>query len=249
MRFKRWSCAPLVLIFALWAAPASARVVSATGEKFSGGRMLHVEVLVVVPPGANEAKARAAALREQGARSRKPRPPGGGGSAGYAFNGLKWDLLPVVQSYNPAGQPVAAQSALTDTHATWGSVSGSDYRMSFGGQTSRCPSLVRECPGAQTLDSANDVAWLTLGRSTLGVTWYTTSTDEADMAMNTRFSWSSTCGNVSGRYDVESVFLHENGHVAGLDHVNDTNQVMNPSYAGAKCALGPGDAAGIAALY
>ena len=61
--------------------------------------------------------------------------------------------------------------------------------------------------------------------------------------------WTLGCAAVSGAFDLQSVFLHENGHVAGLGHSTDTNAVMYPSYQTARCALGADDRAGIAALY
>ena len=54
---------------------------------------------------------------------------------------------------------------------------------------------------------------------------------------------------VSGSFDLESVFLHEHGHVAGLGHSTDVNAVMYPSYQTARCSLAADDQAGIAALY
>ncbi len=155
-----------------------------------------------------------------------------------------------MQNYNPARQPTAAaQTALRNTHADWSGVSRSSYRIGFGGTTSRCPSLVRECPGAQRFDGNNDVGWSRLSGNTLGVTWYGASIDEADMALNTGFTWSATCAQVPGAFDLETVFLHENGHVAGLDHSSDRNAVMYPSYQTARCSLGADDRAGLAALY
>ena len=59
--------------------------------------------------------------------------------------------------------------------------------------TTRCPSLVRECPGAQRNDRFNDVGWAQLQNGTLGVTWSTSGTDEADMAINTRYAWTTGC--------------------------------------------------------
>jgi hypothetical protein len=53
----------------------------------------------------------------------------------------------------------------------------------------------------------------------------------------------------SRAFDLQSVYLHENGHVAGLGHSTDTSAVMYPSYQTARCALGDDDKAGIAALY
>jgi hypothetical protein len=90
---------------------------------------------------------------------------------------------------------------------------------------------------------------LPLGATTLGVTWSTSSGPEADMALNTRFSWKNTCGPGGSGYDVETVFLHENGHVAGLDHANRTDSVMYPSYQSPRCSLYDYDRRSLANLY
>jgi hypothetical protein len=231
------------------AAPAAAaqRVIAVDGHaRGDAGRQ--VEVLVAVPAGASARAAGDRALAAQGAvrAAKKPEPPT---SSGYTFTGLRWDVLPVVQSYNPAGQVTNGASALAATYGPWSNVSGSTYRITSGGTTSRCPSLVKECPGAQRNDGFNDVGWARLANGTLGVTWSTSGTDEADMAINTRYAWHTGCTNVSGQYDLQTVMLHENGHVAGLGHSTDINAVMYPSYQSARCALAADDKAGIAALY
>ncbi|HSR33719.1 MAG TPA: matrixin family metalloprotease, partial [Anaerolineae bacterium] len=113
------------------------------------------------------------------------------------------------------------------------------------GTTSRCPSLVRECPGPQKSDGNNDVAWMPLGGCcTLGVTWYSTSAKETDMALNTNFNWNPA----QGGYDARLVFLHENGHVAGLGHSSDQNAVMY-AYYNWQGELQQDDIDGISALY
>ena len=77
-----------------------------------------------------------------------------------------------------------------------------------------------------------------LSGGTLGVTWFTTSVDEADMAINTRFGWSTAnCTQVPGAFDLQTVYLHENGHVAGLGHSSNQSAVMFPSYQTARCTL------------
>jgi hypothetical protein len=177
------------------------------------------------------------------------RPPGVCVPAGPGFTGLVWDVLPVVQSYNPARQPLAGQSALRATQAAWSSVPGSAFRLSFGGTTTRCPSLVQECPGAQVLDTRNDVGWQRLPRGTLGVTWSALSVDEADMALSARVGWSAGCVPLGGRFDVQTVLLHENGHVAGLDHAASASSIMYPSYQGVRCSLDALDRAAIRTLY
>jgi hypothetical protein len=207
---------------------------------------MRVEILVEVQGGTSARAAAARALEAQGAKP-APAPPE---SSAFTVNGLVWGVLPVVQSYNPAGQPTAAAStALTNTHNTWNAVSPSAYAIRSGGTTSRCPSLVKECRGPQLFDGFNDVGWTRLSGSTLGVTWYSTTIDEADMSINTHFPWSTGCTQVAGRYDLQTVYLHENGHVAGLGHSSDTNAVMYPSYQTARCALGQDDINGLNSIY
>ncbi len=206
-----------------------------------------VEILVEVPAGSSAREAGDRALAGQGAK-RAPQPPPE--SQGFSFTGLFWDVLPVVQNYNGAGEATAgAHTALTSTYGDWSSVSGSSFRITSGGTTTRCPSLVRECPGAQRNDRFNDVGWARLSNGTLGVTWSTSGVDEADMAINTRYAWNTGCVAQPGAFDLESVYLHENGHVAGLGHSNDLSAVMYPSYQTARCALAQDDRNGIAALY
>jgi Matrixin len=246
----------------LAAAPAYAgRTASAIGTANVNGKDVQVEVFVEVPRGQSAREATDRALAQQGARPKPPpggpKPPKGGGGGGGApvpgdptFTGLKWDVLPVVQNYNNSGAVVNAQSDLTATHSSWSSVQGSSFRMSFGGTTNRCPSIVRECPGAQVLDGFNDVGWAPLGGNTLGVTWSTTGgQDEADMALNNGVRWNTGCTNVSGSFDVQTVLLHENGHVAGLGHASSTESVMYPSYLVADCTLGAPDQRALSALY
>jgi hypothetical protein len=230
------------------AAPASAadRVVAVEGVA-KGNADRRVEILVVVPDGANAAAAAERALGEQGAKKAPPEPPL---ESGYSFTGLRWNPPSVTQNYNPAGSPTSgAESALRATHNPWSSVSGSTYRIGFGAVVTRCPSLVKECPGAQRNDGLNDVGWARLSNGTLGVTWSTSGRPEADMAINTRYAWSTGCTAQPGAFDLQSVYLHENGHVAGLGHSTDLSAVMYPSYQTARCALAADDRNGIAALY
>jgi hypothetical protein len=239
-------------------AQADGRVASATGAKQVNGQTVYVDVVVAVPRGQSDRQATDQALAQQGAsRSQKPpwagNPggPGGGGGGGedYFYTGLKWDSA-VTQNYNVAGQPLSAKSALTSTYSDWSNISGSTYSIGYGADTSRCPSLVQQCTGPQVTDGHNDVGWASLGGTTLGVTWWVTGDPEADMALNTRFAWKTTCSSSGGSaYDVETVFLHENGHVAGLDHTDRTDSVMYPSYQAPRCTLYQYDQNAMANLY
>ena len=174
---------------------AADKVIAVDGVA-KGNADRRVEILVHVPEGESASAAADKALEAQGAKKAPP-PPVQQNS--YSFTGLFWDVLPVVQNYNPAGSPQpGAQTALNNTYGPWSSVSGSNFRIQSGGTTTRCPSLVRECPGAQRNDRANDVGWARLSNGTLGVTWSTSGTDEADMAINTRYAWVTGCSAQAG---------------------------------------------------
>jgi len=236
------------LLASAGSAMAAGKVIAVDGVA-KGNADRRVEILVYVPEGQSADAAAEKALAGQGAR-KAPKPPEPPQENSYSFTGLVWDTGQVTQNYNPAGSPpINAQQALTNTHPDWSGVQGADFRISFGGNTTRCPSLVRECQGPQRNDRFNDVGWAPLQNGTLGVTWSTSGTDEADMAINTRYRWNTGCTAVSGSFDLESVILHENGHVAGLGHSTDINAVMYPSYQTARCALAQDDKNGLAALY
>jgi len=210
------------------------------------GKDLIVHVLVVVNPDENKHQKAAAALSQQGARPFMPNE--------FTTLSLKWDQFSdgnpgndyVDQFYNPSGDPTTSQKgqdSLMNSQNIWNSVASSNFEFNFAGTTDRCPSLVQECKGPQKFDGKNDVAWMRLSNpSTLGVTWTGTSTDEADMAMNTSFNWNTG-------YDAETVFIHENGHALGLGHSETIDSVMYPYYQGVDHTLHADDIAGIIDLY
>ncbi|MCH7648571.1 MAG: matrixin family metalloprotease [Thaumarchaeota archaeon] len=229
-------------------APGKPEVIAVSG--IVPGKDLIVHVWVVVPPGTDKHEAAAAALANQGARPFTHDE--------FTTIALKWDQFSdsntgndfVKQYYNPVDDPTGGgENALTSTHASWTNVEPSIFAFQYGGVTDRCPSLVKECRGPQTFDGFNDVAWLRLsGSTTLGVTWSGTSTDEADMALNTKFNW-ATDGVNDADFDVETVYLHENGHAAGLGHSEDINAIMYPYYQGPNRVLQDDDIDGINFLY
>jgi len=212
-------------------APGKPEVIAVSG--IVPGKDLIVHIWLVVPPGVDRNEAASAALANQGARPFT--------ADEFSTIDLKWDQFSdsdhnnnfVTQNYNPANDPTNGNgiTALLNTHNSWTNVEHSIFEFVYGGVTDRCPSLVVECPGFQTFDGKNDVAWLRLrGSTTLGVTWSGTSIDEADMALNTRFNWATDGVFRDTDFDVETVYLHENGHAAGLGHSLDDSAVMFASY-------------------
>lgn len=228
-------------------APGKPDIIAVSG--IIPGKDLLVHVIVVVQPDETRHQAAIAALAHQGARPLT--------SEEFSTIALYWDQFGdsdpgndrVVQNYNPKNEPnnVNGKQALLNTHNSWNGVEGSNFTFDYGSDTGKCPSLVQECKGRQTFDGSNDVAWLRLSSSsTLGVTWSGSYTDEADMALNTSFDWYDDGTNY---FDVETVFLHENGHVAGLGHSGDITAIMYPSYQKLNRDLQSDDKEGISYLY
>jgi len=225
---------------------AQVRLASRFGEANVRGQRVIVHVTVAVRPGADANAVADDAVRGQGARPFGPLE--------FSVTGLVWDQFfdassrndVVEQFYNPEREPLNAATSLQNSQHRWSVVSDSRFAFDDAGNTTRCPSLVRECPGAQLFDGFNDVGWIAIGGCcTLAVTWSGTATDEADMALNTRFPW-TTNGN---DFDVETVMLHENGHVVGLGHSAVSGSVMEATYAGERRDLTPDDERGVVFLY
>ena len=60
-------------------------------------------------------------------------------------------------------------------------------------------------------------------------------------------SWNLT--HTSSTFDLETVALHEIGHLLGLRHSSDPTSVMYPYYGGIRRNLGPDDTSGVQRLY
>lgn len=226
--------------------PGKTEVILALGKV--PGQDLYAHVWLVIPSGSDKNTIVNDSLRNQGL---KPIHHSDFSLTGMHydqfFNGTNFPVL--TQNYNPANDPTGnGYTTLQKTHNTWNSVDSQNFAFFDGGITDRCPSLVKECPGKQISDNRNDVAWMQIkDRNTLGVTWYNTNSQEADMALNTNFSW-STDGS-AGTFDVETVYLHENGHVLGLSHSDVTGAVMEPVYDGIRQSLHQDDICGIQTIY
>ena len=143
---------------------------------------------------------------------------------GYRIDGrnvaLKWGRLPVRYFITDRGVTGVTssqlQAAVGRAFNTWHDVSTAEVSSSFVGFTQANPfeddgmSVIgfRERP---ELDRV-------LGATTFLVDTVTAEILEADIFFNSAFSWSVASGGETNRYDLESIALHEIGHLYGLGH-------------------------------
>lgn len=108
------------------------------------------------------------------------------------------------------------RAAVARAAATWQAVPSATVRFEFQGLTAAPPGLVDGRTTLGFLDRPD------LDR-VLGATSFLIDTTngaivEADVFFNARFAWSVSAQGTPGRVDLESVALHELGHVLGLSH-------------------------------
>ena len=239
-------------------------IISTSGSEASGhGRIasgfgivpaqgLVVHVTVAVGPGQSDRAAVDVALAAQGARPLT--------SEEYSLTGLVHDgpadgvpgndnVDVVYYPTNP--QTIDLGTVLGKSAARWNNVDGSALVFHGAGTTSNaCPSLLKECPGAQFLNGENEVAFYALsGSTTLAVAWSYSVTDEFDITFNTSFNWVDSASPSPGLFDIVTVGIHEFGHGAGIGHSNVDGSVIEPSYSGVRRALHADDVAALIALY
>jgi hypothetical protein len=254
------------------AGASSQQLVAAFGKANLGGETVYVHTVSVVQRGERPADVAAASLAAQGARPIS--------SAEFQATGLKLqdsnttteaiDALfhyigstPVPQGFDSDLVREQFVAALTDPNPasngspqSWAEAAKAVTKLSVAplGSTDAvdCPSLVRECSGGQYSDGSNDVGWVDIkGRSTLGVTWYTST--EADIALDLNQNWcidKDTAHACSSRdFDIRTVILHEFGHALGLGHEESGDTVMNAYYGDVDWTVGLDDIAGLQFIY
>lgn len=172
--------------------------------------------------------------------------------------GWLWDVegQPVQVAYNPDGAPshfsvANVQYALE----LWSSVESSSFAFEYAGETTATASM-----NVSGRDDANVVAWQDLGCDegcVLGLTTKSFDDHEVDISLNSHPGAKLGDGS-NGTYDALTVFIHELGHMAGLEHScpvlgpctdDEFDAVMYYAYSSLQHTLGADDIEGITSLY
>jgi hypothetical protein len=133
---------------------------------------------------------------------------------------LKWAQTPVRYFVSDSGVPgVTAsdlQNAVGRAFATWTAVPTASITYQLAGVTSASPG---GDDGASVLgfQSRPDLDRV-LAQTSFLVDSSTGALIESDIFFNSAFPWSVAAAGEAGRYDLESIALHEIGHFSGLGH-------------------------------
>ena len=133
---------------------------------------------------------------------------------------LQWRQFPIRYFITDAGVPGVTpqqfQAAVTRAFSTWQAEENSEISSTFVG-------FVQSPPFVE--DGANVIGYLSRlsqDRTLAATTFTVDETDgrivESDIYFNAIFPWSTAEAGGTDRYDVESIALHEIGHLLGLSH-------------------------------
>jgi hypothetical protein len=133
---------------------------------------------------------------------------------------LRWEEFPVRYFVtNEAGGGVSAaqlRDAVVKAFGTWEAVETADTSSQFAGLTSARPN---DDDGLTVIGFVNRPDQdRTLGATSFLIDTLSGEIVEAEIYLNSFFQWSAAPNGEANRFDVESIALHEVGHLLGLGH-------------------------------
>jgi len=153
-----------------------------------------------------------------------PRPAHAYLKFGVAVNGrqvtVKWNQTPiryyVAEGGVPGVGPPQLAATLAQAFSTWQAVPTASVSFEFAGYTNARPG---EGDGRSTIGFlAEPDLDRVLASTSLLIDDVTGELLEADIFFNSVFSWSVAPSGEAGRFDVETIAVHEIGHLIGLGH-------------------------------
>lgn len=152
---------------------------------------------------------------------------------------VRWGQMPIRYFVNERDVPGVTSAQFRDAvrraFATWQAVPTASIQAEFQGATVASPNDV---------DGRTTIGYLdrpdldrVLAATSFVLNSATGELLESDIFFNTRFAWSTAAAGETGRVDVESIAVHEIGHLLGLGHSAIGETEMIP---GGRRVLGAG---------